>query len=79
MDLKITQEKSKILRPAAMKMDLNYFYSYWEGDNFRIPIGFALWSKDSNSINDLALASLSCIRNEFKLKSKYHVAIMNQY
>ena len=39
----------------------------WDSNNQRIPIGFALWGKDSNSINDLALAGLSRIRNEFKL------------
>ena len=46
----------------------------WEGDNFRIPIGFALWGKDSNSINDLALAGLSRIRNGFKLKPRVVLA-----
>ncbi|MFW6225258.1 MAG: transposase [Bacteroidota bacterium] len=37
-------------------------------------MGFALWGKDSNSINDLALAGLSRIRNEFKLKPKIVLA-----
>ena len=46
----------------------------WETNNIRIPIGFALWGKGSNSINDLALAGLSRIRNEFKLRPKVVLA-----
>ena len=41
-----------------------YFWGYkivlflWEADGQRIPIGFALWHKDSNSLNELAIEGI---------------------
>jgi hypothetical protein len=34
----------------------------------RIPIGFALWHKQSKSLNELTLAGLSLLRNRYPLK-----------
>jgi len=72
--LKIYTRKIKNLKTSGYENGFKILLFLWEGDNFRIPIGFALWGKDSNSINDLALAGLSRIRNEFKLKSKVVLA-----
>ena len=66
--------KLKNLKTSGYENGFKLLLFLWEGDNFRIPIGFALWGKDSNSINDLALAGLSRIRNEFKLKPKVVLA-----
>lgn len=66
--LKNYTRKLKNLKTSGYENGFKLLLFLWEGDNFRIPIGFALWGKDSNSINDLALAGLSRIRNEFRLK-----------
>lgn len=72
--LKNHTRKLKNLKTSGYENGFKLLLFLWEGDNFRIPIGFALWSKDSNSINDLALAGLSRVRNEFKLKPKVVLA-----
>ncbi len=74
MDLKIILENIKTLRLVVTRMVLKLLLFLWETNNIRIPIVFALWGKESNSINDLALAGLSRIRNEFKLKPKVVLA-----
>ena len=68
--LKKHTRKLKNLKTNGYESGFKLLLFLWEDDNFRIPIGFALWHKDSNSINDLALAGLSRTRNEFKLKLK---------
>lgn len=72
--LKNYTRKLKNLKTSGYESGFKLLLFLWEGDNFRIPIGFALWGKDSNPINDLALAGLSRIRNEFKLKPKVVLA-----
>lgn len=72
--LKNHTRKLKNLKTSGYENGFKLLLFLWEGDNFRIPIGFALWGKESNSINDLALAGLSRIRNEFKLKPKIVLA-----
>jgi hypothetical protein len=39
----------------------------WDTGNIRIPIGFALYHKESMSINELARKGLSLLRNTYKL------------
>jgi hypothetical protein len=46
----------------------------WQEGEYRIPIGFGLWHKESGSLCDLMLAGLSRLRNEFKLKPKVVLA-----
>ena len=72
--LKNYTRKIKNLKTSGYENGFKLLLFLWETDNFRIPIGFALWGKESNSINDLALAGLSRIRNEFKLKPKVVLA-----
>lgn len=72
--LKNYTRKLKNLKTSGYENGFKLLLFLWEGDNFRIPIGFALWGKDSNSINDLALAGLSRIKNEFKLRPKVVLA-----
>jgi len=72
--LKNYTRKIKNLKTSGYENGFKLLLFLWEGDNFRIPLGFALWHKDSNSINDLALAGLSRIRNEFKLKPQVVLA-----
>jgi IS4 transposase len=72
--LKNYTRKIKNLKTNGYENGFKLLLFLWEGNNFRIPLGFALWHKDSNSINDLALAGLSRIRNEFKLKPKVVLA-----
>jgi len=72
--LKSYTRKLKNLKTSGYENGFKFLLFLWEGDNFRIPIGFALWHKDSNSINDLALAGFSRIRNEFGLKPKVVLA-----
>ncbi len=72
--LKNYTRKIKNLKTSGYENGFKLLLFLWEGDNFRIPIGFAIWGKDSNSINDLALAGLSRIRNEFRLKPEVVLA-----
>lgn len=72
--LKNHTRKLKNLKTSGYENGFKLLLFLWEGDNFRIPLGFAMWHKDSNSINDLALAGLSRIRNEFKLKPEVVLA-----
>lgn len=72
--LKNYTRKLKNLKTSGYENGFKLLLFLWESDNFRIPIGFALWGKDSNSINDLALAGLSRIRNEFKLRPQVVLA-----
>lgn len=46
----------------------------WQVGDYRIPIGFGLWHKGSGSVCDLALAGISRLRNEFKLKPEVVLA-----
>jgi len=72
--LKNYTRKLKNLKTSGYENGFKLLLFLWEGNGFRIPMGFALWGKDSNSINDLALAGLSRIRNEFKLKPEVVLA-----
>jgi hypothetical protein len=72
--LKDYTRKLKNLKTSGYENGFKLLLFLWETNNIRIPIGFALWGKESNSINDLALAGLSRIRNEFKLKPKVVLA-----
>jgi hypothetical protein len=72
--LKNYTRKLKNLKTSGYENGFKLLLFLWEGNGVRIPIGFALWGQDSSSINDLALAGLSRIRNEFKLKPQVVLA-----
>lgn len=72
--LKNYTRKLKNLKTSGYENGFKLLLFLWESHNIRIPIGFALWGKESSSINDLALAGLSRIRNEFKLKPEIVLA-----
>lgn len=66
------------LKPWARKMKIlgtsGYAHGYkillflYEGPWGRLPLGFALWHKQSPSVNELVLAGLSELRNRFHFK-----------
>lgn len=70
----------KIARKQKDLKTSGYFWGYkivlflWETGNKRIPIGFALWHKESSSLTELAFLGISRLRNEFKLKPKVVLA-----
>jgi hypothetical protein len=72
--LKYWARKQKDLKTGG------YFWGYkivlflWDTGKQRFPIGFALWHKDSDSLNELAYAGISKLRNEYKLKPEVVLA-----
>ena len=72
--LKNIARKMKNLKTSGYESGYKILLFLWQTDNYRIPIGFALWHKESPSLNELALLGLSRLRNEFKLKPRVILA-----
>jgi hypothetical protein len=72
--LKNWARKLKNLKTSGYESGYKILLFLWQTGNFRIPIGFALWHKESPSLNDLALQGLGIFRNTFKLKPKFVLA-----
>ena len=72
--LKNWTRKLKNLKTSGYESGYKILLFLWQTDNHRIPIGFALWHKESPSLNDLALQGLGILRNTFKLKPKVVLA-----
>lgn len=72
--LKKYARKLKNLKTSGYEDGFKIVFFLWESSGHRIPLGFALWHKHSKSINDLVLAGISRLRNEFKLKPKVVLA-----
>ena len=72
--LKNIARKMKNLKTSGYESGYKILLFLWETDNYRIPIGFSLWHKESPSLNELALQGLGILRNTFKLKPKVVLA-----
>ena len=72
--LKSIARKMKNLKTSGYESGYKILLFLWQTDNHRIPIGFALWHKESPSLNELALQGLGILRNTFKLKPKVVLA-----
>ena len=72
--LKKIARKMKNLKTSGYESGYKILLFLWETDNYRIPIGFSLWHKESPSLNELALQGLGILRNTFKLKPKVVLA-----
>ena len=72
--LKNIARKMKNLKTSGYESGYKILLFLWQTDNYRIPIGFALWHKESPSLNELALQGLGVLRNTFKLKPKVVLA-----
>lgn len=72
--LKKYTRKLKNLKTSGYEGGFKIVFFLWESSGHRIPLGFALWHKNSKSINDLALTGLSRLRNEYNLKPKVVLA-----
>jgi len=72
--LKNIARKMKNLKTSGYESGYKILLFLWETDNHRIPIGFALWHKESPSLNELALQGFGILRNTFKLKPKVVLA-----
>jgi len=66
--LKKWARKMKIVGTSGFEHGYKILLFLWECDFGRIPIGFALWHKESKSLNELTLAGLGLLRNQHKLK-----------
>lgn len=66
--LKKSVRKLKILNTSGYTDGYKILLFLWECKLGRIPIGFALWQKESRSLNELALDGLSLLRNRYALK-----------
>lgn len=66
--LKNTARKLKILNTSGYADGYKILLFLWECKLGRIPIGFALWHKESRSLNELALEGLSLLRNRYAFK-----------
>ena len=66
--LKNICRKMKNLKTNGYHFGFKIVLFLWQVGDYRIPIGFGLWHKGSGSVCDLALAGISRLRNEFKLK-----------
>lgn len=66
--LKKWARKMKIVGTSGFEHGYKILLFLWECDFGRIPIGFALWHKESKSLNELTLRGLSLLRNRHKLK-----------
>lgn len=72
--LKNICRKMKNLKTNGYHFGFKLVLFLWQIGDYRIPIGFGLWHKGSGSVCDLALAGISRIRNEFKLKPEVVLA-----
>lgn len=72
--LKNIARKMKNLKTSGYESGYKILLFLWETENHRIPIGFALWHKESPSLNELTLQGLGILRNTFKLKPKLVLA-----
>ena len=72
--LKNWTRKLKNLKTSGYESGYKILLFLWQTGNYRIPIGFALWHKESLSLNELALQGLGILRNTFKLKPKLVLA-----
>ena len=72
--LKKIARKMKNLKTSGYESGYKILLFLWETNHHRIPIGFALWHKESPSLNELALQGLGILRNTFKLKPKVVLA-----
>jgi hypothetical protein len=72
--LKHVCRKMKNLKTNGYHFGFKIVLFLWQVGDYRIPIGFGLWYKGSGSVCDLALAGISRLRNEFKLKPEVVLA-----
>ena len=72
--LKHICRKMKNLKTNGYHSGFKIVLFLWQIEDYRIPIGFGLWHKESGSVCDLALAGMSRLRNEFKLKPQVVLA-----
>jgi len=72
--LKHVCRKMKNLKTSGYNFGFKIVLFLWQVEDYRIPIGFGLWRKGSGSVCDLALAGISRLRNEFKLKPEIVLA-----
>jgi hypothetical protein len=72
--LKHICRKLKNLKTSGYHSGFKIVLFLWQVGEYRIPIGFGLWHKQSGSVCDLALAGISRLRNEFKLKPEVVLA-----
>jgi len=60
--------KLKILTTGGYRMGYKILLFLWECPHGRIPLGFALWHKETKPMNELTLAGLALLRNRYRLK-----------
>ncbi len=72
--LKHIVRKLKILNNGGYCMGYKIVLFIWNKESLRIPIGFALYHKESDSVNELTLKFISKLRNEFKIKPDMFLA-----
>ena len=72
--LKRWARKMKIIGTSGFADGYKVLLFLWECELGRIPIGFALWHKESKPLNELVLIGLKLLRRRFKLKPKAVVA-----
>src|SRR5690606_5370890 len=66
--------KLKILNTSGYADGYKILLFLWECPLGRIPIGFAIWHKESRSLNELTLEVLSLLRNRYGLKPEAMLA-----
>jgi hypothetical protein len=66
--LKDWVRKMKIIGTSGYEHGYKILLFLWDCPIGRIPLGFALWHKESRSLNDLALQGISLLRNRYELK-----------
>jgi hypothetical protein len=66
--LKNWSRKLKIVGTSGYEHGYKILLFLWECDAGRIPLGFALWHKESKPVNDLTLEGFSRLRNHYGLK-----------
>lgn len=66
--LKQWARKLKIVGTSGYEHGYKILLFLWECGGYRVPLGFALWHKETQSVNALALKGLSLLRNRFELK-----------
>jgi len=72
--LKQWSRKLKILRTSGYEQGYKIVLFLWEWNGGRIPLGFALWHRETQSLNELALKGIGCLRNQYKLKPEIVLA-----
>lgn len=65
--LKNIVRKLKVLHNGGYCMGYKLVLFLWNKENLRIPIGFALYHKQSASVAELTLKFISKLRNEYKI------------